>query len=142
MWVAIGPDARRLLRLIGVFGPWPMLGIAFFVALVVASMFAAPFLPKKQRAATSGRNWHLAQTDRLGVTYEEAVDLCKKTGERVPSRDDLERFDPRFPGGTLVWLEKPAGADLPIALNAEGKVSHMSARPGRSPHAHVVCFRP
>jgi hypothetical protein len=142
LWVAIGPGARSVLRPIGVLGPWPMLGIAFFTVLFVVSMFAAPFLPKKPPAATSGRNWRFAKTVRLGVTYEEAVARCKATGERVPSRDDLARFDPPFPRQTTVWLEKPAGADLPIALTSDGQVAHMTAAPGRSPHAYVVCFRP
>jgi hypothetical protein len=63
--------------------------------------------------------------------------------ERVPSRDDLARFDPPFSAQTRVWLEKPADATLPTVLDPDGTVVQMAGRaPGQPPHAQVVCFQP
>ncbi len=142
VWVAIGPGARGALRPFGVLGPLPMLVMAFFVVISSASFVLAPFMPRKAAPTTAGRNWRFVKTDRLGVTYEHAVQMCKEAGERVPSREDLALFDPPFPGLGLVWLEKPPDAKLPIVLDRDLKVGSFSARPGSSPHAYVVCFRP
>jgi hypothetical protein len=60
VWVAIGPQARSVIRPLGVLGPWPMLGIGLLAVLWMVSMVVAPFLPKP---ATGGTNWRLAKTD-------------------------------------------------------------------------------
>jgi hypothetical protein len=142
VWVAIGPRARSVLRPIGVFGPIPMLIIAFFAALWVVSFVAAPFLPKPPAPVTSGRNWRLADTGLYGVTYEQAVELCGKTGERVPAREDVAAFDPPYAAGTPVWLEKRQGERDLVSLTAEGSVTILVTRDGQSLRRNVVCFRP
>lgn len=144
VWVAIGPRARRVLRPFGVLGPWPMLGIAFLVVLYVASFVAAPFLPKTPEPATSGRNWRLLDTGRGRVTYEEAVQLCEQTGERVPSGDDLAAFDPPFPGGTSAWIAGPAGEVVLLSLTRERAIARHALQPGQrvAPRDNVICFRP
>lgn len=139
VWLAIGPGARGILRPLGALGPWPMIGIVSFAALWTAAMLAAPFLPRKVETPSSGRNWRLAQTGGPGVTYENAVRQCREAGERVPSRGDLEHFDPPFPGGKRVWIEKPADPDVPLALGPDGRFVHLS---GPSHRADVLCFRP
>jgi hypothetical protein len=140
LWVAIGPGARRALRPFGVLGPWPMLAIGFFATVSLASMVAGPFL-RSSRPVTSGRNWHFVTTDRLGATYEEALELCRRTGDRVPTREDLALFDPPFPRGTSVWLERPEGT-MPLSLTADGRFARLASRPSYAPRDHVVCFRP
>jgi len=141
VWVAIGPDARRGLRPFGVLGPWPMLVIGFFATVSMVSLLTGPFLPSS-RPVTSGRNWHLAKTDRLGATYAEALEICRETGDRVPRREDIALFDPPFPRGTAVWLEWPEGATMPLTLRAEGDLTHLASRSGYTPRSNVVCFRP
>jgi hypothetical protein len=141
VWVAIGPSARSVLRPLGVLGPWPLLFITGFAALYVVALLAAPFLPKTPEPATSGRNWRFANTSRYGATYEQAVELCEKSGERVPRREDLAAFDPPFPGGTIVWLEKAADKNLMVV--PDGQVAQGAPQPGQAPSRyHVVCFRP
>ena len=142
VWIAIGPGARAVLRPFGVLGPWPMIAIAFFVAVYIVAIVAAPFLPRTQPPATSGRNWQLLDTGSLGVTYEEAVQRCEQTGARVPSRDDLSAFDPPFPSGTEVWLEQPAGADYLLTFTHDGRFARQNPRPGLISREFVVCFRP
>lgn len=137
VWVAIGPDARGLLRPIGVLGPWPMIGIAILLTLAVVSPFVAPFL--EPPAVTTGRNWYFARDAHQDATYENALQQCGQRGGRVPSRDDLDLFDPPFPRGTRVWIEKSAAQDPPLALEPDGQFVHL---PGRTPYANVVCFRP
>ena len=140
IWAAIGPAARSVLRPFGVLGPIPMMIIAFLAVLYVVSFVAAPFLPRQAEPATSGRNWRLVDTARGGVTYEEAVEICTQTGERVPSRGDLTAFDPPFPGGTSAWIEAEEGVLL--SLTPDGRVAREVPRPGQSPRNNLICFRP
>jgi hypothetical protein len=138
VWVAIGPGARGILRPLGALGPWPMIGIMFFASVWVIALVVAPFMPDLT-PPSSGRNWRVVAPDRAGVPYEEAARLCDQPGERVPSREDVARFDPPFAAALRVWLEKPAGADLPFGREANGEFALFS---GASHRAHAVCFRP
>jgi hypothetical protein len=144
VWVAIGPRARSLIRPIAVLGPWPTLIIGFLVAVWIVSFVAAPFLPKTPEPATSGRNWRLLDTSRGGVTYEEAVQLCDLSGDRVPSRDDLAAFDPPFAGGTSAWIERPADARDLLSLDPDGRIVQLALQRGQtSPwRRNVICFTP
>lgn len=140
IWVNIGPAARNVLRPFGVLGPWPMLIIAAFIALVIASFIAAPFLPKP---VTSGRNWQLlTTTPPEGVPLEEAVQLCEQTGARVPSLDDLKAFDPPFPQGTAVWLEQNDAQEGMLFLSAEARPTRRVTRSSELVRYAAVCFRP
>lgn len=138
VWVAIGPGARGLLRPIAVLGPWPMLGIAFFVTVAVVSPFVAPFLPKKSEVVREGRNWYFARASSPDATYENALTQCRQNRGRVPSRDEIGLFDPPFPRENAVWIAKPEDADQPLELTTDGRFAPV---PGES-RRHVVCFRP
>lgn len=140
VWVAIGPGARSVLRPIAVLGPWPMLGIAFFAALYVVSFVAAPFLPRTPEPPTSGRNWRLMDSDQ--VSYEQAIELCKQAGARVPSRDDLTAFDPPYAGGTSAWVERPADENYLLSLTPDGKIARPAPQRGQVWREYVICFRP
>lgn len=140
IWVAIGPDARSVLRPFAVLGPWPMLLIGLFAALYVVSFVAAPFLPTTPEPPTRGHNWHLMDSDQ--VTYEQAIELCKQAGERVPSRDDLTAFDPPYAGGTSAWVERPADENYLLSLTPDGKVARPAPQRGQVWREYVICFRP
>ena len=129
-----------------------MLVMSFFISVAFVAPFVAPFLPKEapagsktsstapseSPAVTRGRNWQIVPSENGGATYAEALEGCSQAEGRLPSRVDLDRFDPPLSQNTLVWLAKPGDSDQLIAFSA-GAGSVQMARHGR---AGVVCFRP